>query len=190
MKRDPIFWLVGIMALGFLFLSMMPAKAASLDRISPTMPASAPETSVRGPLDALGRFVQSQEAIVGVSVSPLDVRNLQTEGLTLLRGPAYGQKGLSLVPGRHKKEAKPYMELDYGGAFNKDEVKFRLMLGLHPANLTNLILEKVIKTDRLRIPPMPENMVAGPMFRLPLPGDPEKWTWRNGLRLVLAYRFE
>lgn len=152
------------------------------------------DDKVKGPMDALGRFIESQEAIVGLSISPLDVKNLQLEGVTLLRGPAYGEHGLSLMPGKHKPGAKAYVEIDYGGRYTeKDDefkVNFRAMVGLHPANLTNLILQDVIRSDRLRIPELPENLVGGPMFRIPLPGDPEPWTWSNGFRLVLAYLFE
>lgn len=195
---DPMLWVAGywivlILAMALLG-SVSPARAATP---ASTGPLGALELDygsrvpVKGPMDALGRFIQSQQAILGISVSPLDVMDMRAEGISLLRGPAYGEHGLSLYPGRHKEGAKAYIEIDYGGRFKLGEkAALRIMLGLHPANITNLILTDVIKSDRLRIPALPENFVGGPMFRIPLPGDPESWTWKNGFRLVFAYLFE
>lgn len=207
MRRDPVLWVAGCWIVLILAMTLLvsdsAAKAVSTGfsetfkttgAFKPTRtlePGYSSKMLVKGPMDALGRFIQSQQAILGVSVSPLDVTDLRTEGVSLLRGPAYGEHGLSLYPGRHKKDAKAYLEIDYGGRIKKGEkAAFRMLLGIHPANITNLILTDIIKSDRLRIPALPENFVGGPMFRIPLPGDPEPWTWKNGFRLVLAYLFE
>jgi len=141
------------------------------------------------PMDSLGRFIKSQQLLMGTSFSPLDVKDPQMSAVVLLRGPAFGEHGLSLIPDKHKAGAKEYFEIDYGGSFTKEDVKFRILLGLHPANISNLLLKNVIKTDRLRIPMLPEDIVGGPMFRIPLPGDPEPWTWKNGFRIVFSYLF-
>lgn len=141
------------------------------------------------PSGTFSDFVKGQQYVAGFAFSPLDVNALDTRPVVFVKGFGFGDKGISLLFGTHNPEAKTYFDIDFGGSFKKGEERAEIILNLHVATITHGLVSRLPFADRLRLPYLPENLVGGPQFRLPLPGEKQGWTWRNGFRLVVAWLF-
>ena len=148
---------------------------------------AAPAHAQNDSMAQIGEWIKSLSFGAGVAAFP-NASEPRTEAIAYWRGPQYGQKGLSLIPDKAKPEAKPYIDFNLGGRWKKGEpVKAFPMVLFHPGNLMEPLGKKI--SSRWRLPVFPENFVAGPTVRIPLPGDPEPWTPRTGIRFIVGWEF-
>lgn len=154
-----------------------------------TQPAVSPAQVVSGPLSALSEFVKGMQFGAGTAVFP-DAQDPKTEGIVYWRGPQFGEKGLSALPDKHREGARAYLDLNIGGGFKAGEgARFLPMVLAHPGNLIEPLARRLPGSERWNMPFIPANITMGPAGRIPLPGDSEKWTWRNGFRWVFSWEF-
>ena len=148
---------------------------------------AAPAHAQNDSLGQLGKFISGLSFGAGVALYP-DASNPNTEAMIYWRGPQFGQNGISLIPDKHNKDAKPYIDFNMGGRWKKGEhAKAFPMVLLHLGNLMEPLGRKI--SGRWRLPVFPEKLVTGPAVRIPLPGDPDPWTFKNGIRFIVGWEF-